>query len=314
MKASQIAYAKRLKNLLERRVADYNRQFVPKEATILEDYKIPAVHYLPPKPHSIQLDETNGRLPFDEDNYHCEEYNNLMKNITGVREKYSLATGIEERKSFATEEINHWHNYMSEREKSLPEHCEINPTSLSLLEECFNRESERRNKTMRSDRIVEFHYKYARKRPFDIFIDHQHMLQILHPFQGYMSAIDDRFFTFDEIIKMYRQQIVASYEKSIGQTYLASKFLNLIVIDELSCLAFWDIIDKERKGYVDFNNFVRVLKMFRFHLPQWTLNNIRHEFQFLLDDNKSEILENAGEDNFIGRFNLTRLIFLERGL
>ena len=54
--------------------------------------------------------------------------------------------------------------------------------------------------------------------------------------------------------------------------------------------------------------------MFRFHLPMWTLNAIKHEFEFLLEEHPAEIPEDASEENLVARFNLARLIFLERAL
>lgn len=85
-------------------------------------------------------------------------------------------------------------------------------------------------------------------------------------------------------------------------------------IDELACLSYWDIIDEDRKGYLDYNEFVRALKMFRFHLQPWTLSAIRNEFEWLLKWNKEEVLDEMDEDNFVARFNFARLIFLERQL
>lgn len=45
-------------------------------------------------------------------------------------------------------------------------------------------------------------------------------------------------------------------------------------------MAFWDIIDHERKGYTTFPDFVRVLKMFKFNLNPWTLAAIKQEFEW----------------------------------
>jgi hypothetical protein len=54
--------------------------------------------------------------------------------------------------------------------------------------------------------------------------------------------------------------------------------------------------------------------MFRFNLNPWTLSRIHKEFEWLLKWNEGEILEDVAEEAFIARFNLARLIFLERGL
>ena len=222
-KATRLAYSKKLKELLSRRKNIELNKKIQTEEEIWEDYKIPELHDLPPKAHKVQQDQTAGLLPFDQDNYHCEEYNNLMKSITPIRAKFADTSDLEEKKNLAGEEITHWHNYMSLREKVLPEHYVMNSDTLAFLEECFERESDRRNNTLRSDRIVDFHHKFSKVKKFDIFIHHRNMLQILHPYWGYMGAIEGKSFKFDEVIKMYRQQLVSSYERSLGQTYLAGK-------------------------------------------------------------------------------------------
>ena len=142
----------------------------------MEKFKIPELHESPPKPASVQHNEVNGKLPFDQDQYHCVEYNNLLKNIIPLRQRYAESKDVSDRKAIATDEIGHWHEYMSVREKSLPEHYEINAHTISALEEVFKKESERRNNTLRSDRVVDYHYSFVKqKKKFDIPI-HNHNL------------------------------------------------------------------------------------------------------------------------------------------
>lgn len=276
---------KRLTSLLNRRRNIIDNKAGLQEAEDMKKYRVDELHEVPAKETAIQHNEINGKLPFDEGQYHCEEYNDLMKNITPLRAKFSEITDIKERKSLATEEISHWHNYMLVREKALPEHFQMNPTTISLLEEIFERESERRNQTLRSDRVVDYHYTFSKQKKFDVPIHRRNMLQMIHPYHGYMNSIDNKFFTFDEMLKMYRQQLVSSYERSLGQTFLAGKYLlselgaNLF-LDELSCLSFWDIIDEDRKGFVNYSGFIRVLKMFRFNLQPFTLPAIKKEFDW----------------------------------
>lgn len=216
--------AKRVQVLLNRRRAIRENKAEIKQVEWMEKYKVPELHEIPPKLTQTQHDEINGRLPFDEDNYHCQEYNDLLKNIIPIRTNFAKSVDPEERKVLATEEIGHWHNYMKERETALPEHYQINPMTLSKLQNVFDRESERRNSTLRSERVVDYHYTFARVHKFDIPIHERNMIQMIHPYHGYMGAVKDKYFTFDEIIKMYRQQLVSSYERSLGQTFLAGKF------------------------------------------------------------------------------------------
>lgn len=146
-----------------------------------------------------------------------------MKNVSELRQSYSESTNAEERKELATKEIAHWFEYLQIREKALPEHYRMNNKTLSLLEEVFERESERRNKMLRSDRVIDFHYTFAKVKKFDIAIHQRNMIQMIHPFHGYLCHVEDKLFKFDEMINIYRQQLVSSYERSLGQTLLAGK-------------------------------------------------------------------------------------------
>lgn len=76
-------------------------------------------------------------------------------------------------------------------------------------------------------------------------------------------------------------------------------------IDELACLSYWGILDQE-KGYMDTATFIRLLKMFRFSLPDWSPESIAREFEWLMKWNAVDITNPT--------FNFARLIFLERGL
>lgn len=225
---SKQGYYHRLKLLLDKRRSIELGVKAKQEKEIFEKYKVEEVHDHPIKAMSVQLKETNGELPFDESNYHCAEYRNLMKNVSDLRQKYQSSSDSDERKQLASKEAFHWYNYLENREQALPESYKMSNTTLSLLEESFERESERRNKKIRSDRIVDFHYSYAKVRRFDIPIHSRNLIQMIHPYNGYLCNVPDKVFTFEEIIKIYRQQLVSSYERNLGQTLLAGNNNSII--------------------------------------------------------------------------------------
>lgn len=197
--------------------------FSKKEAQRFDDHRIPEIEPVPAKPHSVQQAETEGRLPFDQGHYHCQEYNDLMKNVKDIRHEYSISGDHETRKALATDEITHWHDYMQKREQMLPEKYDINEKMFHNLRDIFQRESERRTNLLTSERVLHYHSSYASEFKFSVPINSRNMIQMVHPFHGYLCNIEDKKFTFDEMIKVYRQQLVSSYEREIGQTYLADE-------------------------------------------------------------------------------------------
>jgi hypothetical protein len=58
------------------------------------------------------------------------------------------------------------------------------------------------------------------------------MQQMIHPHFGYLTYFKGKNFSFDELMQVYKNQIVSSYERAIGQDILA---------DELACLSYWNI-------------------------------------------------------------------------
>ena len=91
--------------------------------------------------------------------------------------------------------------------------------------------------------------------------------------------------------------------------------------EELSCLAFWKIIDKEGKGWLTLEEFGHLLRALKFnHLfhdiqghetEPLTVQKLKKEFEFNLRSKRGEI---KGRENIVIRFDLIRDIFLERGL
>ena len=224
---SKAAYYDRLRILLAKRKSIEMGVRAKLSKETFEKYKVSEVHDNPIKAISVQLKEINGELPFDESNYHWAEYRDLMKNVSEIRKQYQNSSDTEERKQLASKEAFHWYNYLDSRESALPESYQMSNKTLSFLEESFERESERRNKSLRSDRIVDFHYNYAKVRKFDIPIHQRNLIQMIHPYHGYLCNIEDKLFTFEEIIKVYRQQLVSSYERTLGQTLLAGRSLTI---------------------------------------------------------------------------------------
>lgn len=137
----------------------------------------------------------------------------------------------------------------------------------------------------------------------------------MHPFHGYLTAFPGLELTFNELHAIYLNHIAASYEKTFGRELLG---------DELTCLSFWQLQDKEKKGYMTLEELKELLKCFKFtHLfedpygypdDRLTVDKFKREFKFCLSEKPGEIRKNETDDEVIVRFDLMREIFLERGL
>ena len=70
-----------------------------------------------------------------------------------------------------------------------------------------------------------------------------------------MTAYPGLEFTFQQLIDLYENQIVASFEKTYGRELLG---------DELSCLSFWLLADEQQKGWLDAEELTPLMKAFKF--------------------------------------------------
>lgn len=75
---------------------------------------------------------------------------------------------------------------------------------------------------------------------------------MIHPHYGYLCNFQNRHISYDELLNLYRNQIVSSYERFLGQELLA---------DELSCLSYWLLVDEEKKGYFNLNEVEKLLQV-----------------------------------------------------
>ena len=117
--------------------------------------------------------------------------------------------------------------------------------------------------------------------------------------------------------EIYKNQVASSYEKTFGRDYLG---------EELSCLSFWILHDKEMKGYMNLKEAGQLFRTLKFNSlflndngklddDELTLKKLKNEFSFNLRNKPNELIK-AGtdtEDTLI-RFDFVRDIFLERGL
>lgn len=196
---------------------------------------------------------------------------------------------------------------MDARRAILPSDYQIEDKDLSLLKENFDRFKDRKTHGVASEELVDFHHDFAKKFKFRVPLHPKNMQQMIHPHFGYLTNFKGRTFNFNELLQAYNDQIVSSYERSLGQELLA---------DEIACLGYWLIQDSAKKGFFTIKELVPLLEAFRFDTKDGSFNvaDFRKEFRFLLQQNPGEVRHDAPEEDVIIRFDLVRQLFLERGL
>ena len=153
--------------------------------------------------------------------------------------------------------------------------------------------------------MTDLHHDYSKKFNFRVPLHPKNLQQMIHPHFGYLSNFKNRDFTFDELVEIYKDQIVSSYERTIGQELLAS---------ELSALSYWSIEDENKKGSFTLREVKPLLEALRFEIEPLNVANFKKEFQFTLGPRRGELIKDAAEEDVVIRFDFIRQIFLDRGL
>jgi len=253
----------------------------------------------------LQIQEINGRLPFDKGLYHTPLYNDLMKTLIETRQIYAKTRENAERILVAKQEIDAWKNYIDARKHDLPIDFQIEPGFKDSIKDLWERYVDMKTNTLAAPKLVDFHADLAKKFKFQIPLDPQNITKMIMPFQGYMCAYPGKSYHLSEMMRMYDTQLVSSFERSLGQELLG---------DEISCFGFWNLVDSQLNGYLTFKQFEILLKMFRFEIQPYNLEEVKKEFKSLIFESKQEIRAKDSQDDLIFRFDFARRLFLERGL
>ena len=224
-----------------------------------------------PKKINIQVAEINGKAK----ELHNEQYGQLLQKVVPIRKEFPKCKDVQARKQMAKEEFDAWNDYLEIRRQALPKpDFEIEQKDLSLLKEHFDRSKDRKTHAVKSLDMVEFHSEFAKKFKFRVPLHPKNLQQMIHPHFGYFANFKNRSFNFNELLQAYDNQIVSSYERSLGQDLLG---------DELACLSYWLIEDAQKKGYFSLKEVIPLLEAFRFDItPGYNLSNFKKEFRFLL--------------------------------
>ena len=145
-------------------------------------------------------------------------------------------------------------------------------------------------------------------KQYQVPIHPRNLSQIVHPHQGYLCAFPGRGFSWDEFINFYETMMVSTYEKTRGR-YLHA--------EEIAALAYYMLQD-EKRGWIEWSEpdekrkdtgMGQLLQSLHFY-DQVSHETFLQSFDTLL--NTRDFLGKGA--NHIYRWDLTRRIWLERGL
>jgi len=63
--------------------------------------------------------ELNGQLPFGKENYHNEQYEQLLQKVVPLRGQFRNTTDANARREMAKEELDAWNGYVNFRKQQI---------------------------------------------------------------------------------------------------------------------------------------------------------------------------------------------------
>jgi hypothetical protein len=247
------------------------------------------------RPMELQLREYYGL-----GDYHCIPHQNLAEKLKIMRQSYAEAESLEVKQKVAKIELELWVKYINERLEVLADSFKLKATAHARLQKIWNKFLNRGEDTVECSRFLEFHNLYIDEYNFEIPIDDRSLMEMLHPHYGYLTNLPVRL-NFNQLLKFYALQSLASFERLEGEELLAR---------QLSALNYWRCVDTADKGIVNLTQFNQLLQAFK--LPE--LNSkaeIERTFAWTLKELPNE-LNHMDEAKGLLRFELVRRIFLER--
>lgn len=245
---------------------------------------------------SEQMEEYYGLGSF-----HCPEHQVLATSLKEISGAYKKAS-VQDKKVLAANEISAWKTYISEREKILPDTYKIPEKTHARLHRIWGQMLHREQIAIECKRMLDFHSKYVEHYQYDVPLDKRSLFEMLHPHAGYMNLLPLSF-TFEDLIFFYRVQIVASYERSLGEDILSRS---------ISCYNYYRLFLDGDVGYVDQKKSLALLGALKF-VGFKNLDEMKKVFAWSLKELDGEFDGMKDEEYFI-RLNFVRKIFLDYNL
>lgn len=224
----------------------------------------------------MQTQEIEGEIPFDLGLYHNRHYEELMKEIRVSRQRYRDTMDMSERREIAKKEFSAWQSYIEKRRREMPEKYALTQGMVDHLSHTWSFVANRKTQEMDPKDILTFFKDYTDQYKFQPALDLRYLIQMIHPNWAYLTFMPEPL-KKESFLGLLNNQLVASYERSLGQDLLA---------DEIAAFGYWEYRHQEKGGITDLEGFLKTLRVYRFFLDD--LQSFKKEFEFLLKDRKSK--------------------------
>jgi hypothetical protein len=232
--------------------------------------------------------------------FHCKAHEELSKQQQSISSSFK-SSPLSERVKLAQQELEIWKAYIESRKADLPEVFQISKSTLNRLHRVWASQLHRDCDSIEGARMLDFHYQFTEHYQFDIPTDKRSLFEMVHPHAGYMVCMPYRF-TFNKLIDFYNVQLVATYERSLGEEILSR---------QISCFNYFSCI-AEPDALLDLNKANQVMQCFKFQKFE-NLIEFKKYFQWTLKEFPDEFKGFRDGEPFL-RFALVRKIFLDYGL
>lgn len=219
---------------------------------------------VPVKDIKTQLKELRGETEAQKGLYHTQLFEDLALELGSSRKTLlSGTTTLKDRHKLLSSRYQLWCDYVAARERELPEEMVFTDQMKSNLNYSYEAYRDRKEGVLLPSKVNEMHMDYASLFKFNPIIDVLFIEQMIHPSRGYLLHLSSGV-SFDELLRLYKTLIVATYERLSGQSLLAH---------HLSGLGFWQLVDKSSRGHLAFSDFQAALRMVRY-------NNVKSKEDF----------------------------------
>lgn len=256
------------------------------------------------KPERQQMLEFAGQIEFNKGLYHNQQFETTIQNNIDIKQRLANAKSgdSETKKMLYTEQMKNWKSYVNNRSRELPEELDFNETMTNNLFQIWLTVKRKGKSDVESKDLIELMHEYSKIYKCQIPIEPLYLYQMFHPHKGYMLNLH-RSIEWEELLDVFRTNIVATYEYLSGQSLLAHS---------ISSMAYWDFYLKgtgmENSGYMDENEFYRLLTYFKLRKDFVDKSDFKKEFDSQVTS------ENLDLDMNVVPFEFYRMIFQQRNL
>lgn len=253
-----------------------------------------------PRPYNRDIEQQMNEYYGIKD-FHCAAHETLALALKQISTDFAKS-GLEVRKKLASEEITHWETYISTRESALPDTFKITDRTKARLHRIWSQILHRETDSVECSRMLDFHSKFVEHYPFDVPVDKRTLFEMVHPHAGYLSLMP-RAFTLINLMDFYRVQVLAAYERSLGEDVLART---------LSAFNYYKAVQGTTSGWLNKSLTNEMLATFKF-APVKNLEEFTQNFKWTLQEFENEFADMENEQFYV-RFAVFKKIFLDYNL